>query len=131
MQERTFLRRESYNCCNTSSRSKNGDFVAFCSHKSTRCCDRAFPIPSLRQKRTFENNSGNEVPYPSKGTAANYPKNTDDKQQNIALGCALNDSVNCPHDIEEGKTEQNLNDPGKIVKPRNHTVLSHNFSLLK
>ena len=58
---------------------------------------------------------GYEVEYPRDGATADDPNNAYDEKEAIMLHSALDDTVDSPHDIENGNAEDKLNYPRKVV----------------
>jgi hypothetical protein len=60
-------------------------------------------------------NSCDKVEYPCDGASADNPDDTDNDSEGILVSYALNDTVDCPYDVEEGKAKDDLCDLGEFV----------------
>jgi hypothetical protein len=60
-------------------------------------------------------NSCDKVEYPCDGASADNPDDTDNDSEGILVSYALNDTVDCPYDVEEGKAEDDLHKLRKLV----------------
>ena len=63
--------------------------------------------------------SGYNVKYPSDREGAYKPNDACDKKHRILLKSALDDTVDGPHDIESWNTEDDLDNPRKVVNKLN------------
>ena len=60
-------------------------------------------------------NGCDKVEYPSNCASSNNPNNTDENGDNVLLCYALDNTVNRPNDVKEGKAENNFCKLWKLV----------------
>ena len=73
----------------------------------------------FRKEGLLIQNKEYKVKHPGNNATENNPEDTHYKHSSIVCASALDNTVNCPNDVKEGKREDNLNNFGKVVKSLN------------